>query len=103
MRLLYRVNLELEGYRVLEAPTLGRAESLLREEDVDVVLLDVHVGDENGFRLLEHIRERPGIGVALITGSAEVEARNRMRVDAVLGKPFALEELSSTVARLADR
>src|ERR671929_1381952 len=48
IRLLCRVNLELEGYRVLEADTLAQARERLRDEDVSVVLLDVHVGSEEG-------------------------------------------------------
>jgi DNA-binding response OmpR family regulator len=103
MRLLCRVNLELEGYRVLEASTLAQAESFLRDEPVRVVLLDVHIGDENGYDLLRRIRDRRQIGVALITGSADVRADERALVDAVIPKPFSLEELSSTVGRLAKR
>jgi DNA-binding response OmpR family regulator len=98
LRMLCRVNLELEGYRVLEAPTVERAEGLLRDEDVDVVLLDVHVGTGDGFRVLGGIgRER----VALFTGSFDVAEHHAAAVDAVLRKPFTLTELSETVGRLA--
>ena len=103
MRLLCRVNLELEGYRVLEAATLAQAEDALADESVRVVLLDVHVGDENGYDLLRRIRERGEIGVALITGSAEIGPNDRALVDAVIAKPFSLDDLSSTVERLAKR
>ena len=103
MRLLCRVNLELEGYRVLEAATLAQAEDALADEPVRVVLLDVHVGDENGYDLLRRIRERSEIGVALITGSAEIRPDDRALVDAVIAKPFSLDDLSSTVERLAKR
>ena len=103
MRLLCRVNLELEGYRVLEAATLADAEGHLADEPVHVVLLDVHVGEENGYDLLERLRREPGIGVALISGSADVGESDRARVDAVIGKPFSLEDLSTTVGRLAKR
>ena len=43
LRLLCRVNLELEHYRVLEAADLDRATALLMEEPINVVLLDLHV------------------------------------------------------------
>lgn len=39
--------------------------------------------------------------VALFTGSIEVDAGHRARVDAVLAKPFTLSELTTTVAALA--
>ncbi len=49
LRLLCRVNLELEGYRVLEAATRRRGDDArARAGDIDVVLLDVHVGADDG-------------------------------------------------------
>src|SRR5205823_6175421 len=70
LRMLCRVNLELEGYRVLEAPTVEIAQDLLRAEPVDVILLDVHVGTGDGFRVLEGLR---GERVALFTGRFQVD------------------------------
>ena len=98
MRMLCRVNLELQGYRVLEAATVDSAVGQLRDDAVDIVLLDVHVGSGDGFSVLRHLdAER----VALFTGSLEVEAAHRAQVDAVLTKPFTLAELTDTVAGLA--
>lgn len=94
MRMLCRVNLGLAGYRVLEAPTVERARELLREEEIDVVLLDVHVGSGDGFTVLDRITSQR---VVLFTGSLEVESVHRDRVDAVLTKPFSLDELHATV------
>ena len=102
LRMLCRVNLELEGYRVLEAPTLEAAHDLIESELIDVVLLDVHVGSGDGFTLVGDIRAaRPRAGIALFTGSAEINAERRAAVDEVIPKPFSIDELSSAVARLA--
>jgi DNA-binding NtrC family response regulator len=98
LRMLCRVNLELEGYRVLEAATVEIAQEVLRGEPVDVVLLDVRVGAGDGFKLLEDIRDEK---VALFTGSFQVDEQRAATVDAVLRKPFTLTELSETVGRLA--
>jgi DNA-binding NtrC family response regulator len=98
MRMLCRVNLELDGYRVREASTVESAIRELANGAVDVVLLDVHVGSDDGFGVLEHVK---GQRVALFTGSLEVEQSHRDRVDAVLTKPFTIRQLSSTVADLA--
>jgi len=97
LRMLCRVNLELEGYRVLEAPTVEIAQDVLRGEPVDVVLLDVNVGTGDGFKVLEAVREQK---VALFTGSFQVDEQRAATVDAVLRKPFTLTELSETVRRL---
>ena len=100
MRLMCRVNLELEGYRVLEADNLDRARELINGEKIDVVLLDVHVQSGNGYDLLGLARERD-IRIALMTGSAKVGELERSLVDAVLRKPFEIDELHSTVSTLA--
>ncbi|HEX6491110.1 MAG TPA: response regulator [Gaiellaceae bacterium] len=98
MRMLCRINLELGGYRVLEAPTVEQARELLANETIDVVLLDVHVGVGDGLSVLEGVTSER---VALFTGSYEIDQARRPQVDAVLRKPFTLSELSSTVAVLA--
>ena len=103
IRYLCRVNLELDGYRVLEAAEVAEARRLLASEHVDVVLLDLHVGPERTDDLLAELRRRtPPIPVALVTGSTDVLAPDRPAADAVLSKPFAPEELTETVRRLAD-
>lgn len=101
LRLLCRVNLELDGYRVLEAPTVAEAEEMLLEEAVDVVLLDVHVGPESGIELMRALRKRGGAPpVVLVTGSARLDADTQAEADGVVGKPFRLEELRDVVRRL---
>ena len=47
LRLLCRVNLELDGHIVHEAGTLAEARELIDKESLDVILLDVHVGGHN--------------------------------------------------------
>jgi len=102
IRLLCKVNLELEGYRVLEAGRLDAAREALRSEPIGVVLLDVHVGPDDGRQLLGEVRtERPGVQVAFFSGTTEIETIAHLGADAIIPKPFTLEELSATVARLA--
>jgi DNA-binding response OmpR family regulator len=101
IRLLCRVNLELEGYRVLEAATLGEARDALAAGAVEVVLLDVHVGHEDGRDLLTEIRaDRPELPVAFFSGTAERETLMRSGADGLIPKPFALDELVDMVGRL---
>jgi DNA-binding response OmpR family regulator len=99
LRLLCRVNLELDGFIVREAATIDAAEAALAEERPDVVLLDVHLGGEQTHELLVRIRGA-GIPVALVTGSVDL-ADYRGQAEAVLGKPFVPETLVETARRLA--
>jgi DNA-binding NtrC family response regulator len=104
LRLLCRVNLEHEGYRVLEAERLDKAEELLSAEDVDVVLLDLHVAGEDARELLHRLRvERLRTPVALVTGESGLEPAVAAAADAVIQKPFTLDDLLGTVERLRDR
>ena len=99
LRLLCRVNLELDGHRVREAGTLVDARRELEQATPDVILLDIHVGADDGLELLDEIaalelRTR----VVLLSGTSEVGPELRARVDSVLGKPFDLKRLAAAVA-----
>jgi DNA-binding NtrC family response regulator len=101
IRLLCRVNLELDGYRVLEATSLGEARRLLAEESIAAVLLDMRIGSERGETLLGELRDAR-VPVIIVTGSADVDAAAWAKeADAVLGKPFAIDDLLRTVRSVA--
>jgi DNA-binding NtrC family response regulator len=102
IRLLCRVNLELEGHEVLEAHSLASARATLAEEDVDLLVLDVHLHRERSDALVAecHAR-RPPIPVVLVTGSVELTHPGLSEADAVLPKPFELDQLLSAVRSLA--
>jgi DNA-binding response OmpR family regulator len=99
LRLLCRVNLELEGFAVREAATLAEADSAVENERPDVVLLDLHLGGDDALGLLDRLRSA-GIPVALVTGSADPDLY-RDRADAVVPKPFNPQELVEIARRLA--
>ena len=105
LRMLCRVNLELDGYTVLEAETVDQAADHAAATDIDVVLLDVHIGDNSagGLTLLDRLpagERRPA--VALVTGSInQARFQQPIGVSAVISKPFALDELAGVVHRLA--
>lgn len=104
IRFLCRVNLELDGWAVREAGTLDEARGELLEGDVGVVLLDVHVGTQSGIDYLDELRrDHPDVSVAMLTGSVGTPTLEGTRPDAVLAKPFTLEQLAETVRRLAPR
>jgi DNA-binding response OmpR family regulator len=104
LRMLCRINLDLEGYRVLEAETIDRAEQLVASEPIDVVLLDLHVGERRGTELLPLLRaERPDAAVCLLSGTSETDPPDEEGVDGFIRKPFEIEVLSETVQRLASR
>jgi DNA-binding response OmpR family regulator len=104
-RMLIRVNLELEGYRVLEAEDAARVQEAVSADAVSLVLLDVRLGDDDGIALARDLRaDHPEVAIAFLTGSAIDLAQDAEGAsDAVIPKPFDLDELSATVARLTRR
>jgi two-component system KDP operon response regulator KdpE len=98
IRLLCRVNLELENYHVVEAATIEQAERRLADERVDLVLLDLHVGDRRGVELLPLIREEHSHArVCLLSGTSETDPPRSAGVQAFIRKPFEIDVLSQTV------
>jgi CheY-like chemotaxis protein len=106
LRMLCRVNLELDGYAVLEAGTVEEAAEHVAATDLDVILLDIRMGEGlgNGLTLLDRLPagERPA--VALLTGSVDLTHFERpVEVDAIISKPFGLDDLATAVHELATR
>ncbi len=101
IRFLCRVNLELDGWVVHEAGAIEQARETLAGAAVDIVLLDVHVGVESGLDFIAEIRDRhPGVPVVLLTGSVGSPGLDGADSDAVISKPFTLDQLTGTLGKL---
>ena len=102
LRLLCRVNLELDGYNVVEAQSVATAEDAAAAGQVDLFLLDVHIGADDGVALMRSLRSREhGAPVVLFTGSATLDRATIAEADGIVPKPFTLDELLDVVRRLA--
>ena len=98
LRLLCRVNLELDGHHVREAATVAEARREIERAAPDVILLDIHVGADDGLELLDEVASLElSTRVVLLSGTSEVGPELRARVDSVLGKPFELAQLTAAV------
>ena len=103
LRLLCRVNLELDGFSVLEASSLAAAREHLDGGKVDVVVLDVHVGADDGRDLLDELRaQEASTRVLMLTGSADITTTRFDSADAVMAKPFEPAALVGAVRHLAN-
>lgn len=56
LQLIYKNQLERDGYTVLAGSTAGEGYKLLQLNKVDLLLLDVLLPDKNGLQLLEELR-----------------------------------------------
>ena len=109
IRLLCRVNLEAEGIDVLEAADGTTGLGLARDEQPDVVLLDVMMPGLDGWRVAEELLEDDRTRkIPIIFLTARAEFRDRARgldiggVDYVT-KPFNPLELAPLVRGLLAR
>ncbi len=97
VRELVRVNLELEGYSVVEAGSADEGMEALEEETPDMILLDVMMPQVDGWEMLQRVQQRfgpGGIPVVMFSGKAEAgeEAESR-GAQGFVGKPFDLQRL----------
>jgi DNA-binding response OmpR family regulator len=109
IRLLCRVNLEAEGMQVIEAAEGAAGLALAREQQPDVVLLDVMMPGLDGWRvageLLDDQRTR-SIPIVFLTARAEMRDRARgLDVGGLeyVTKPFNPLELAPLVRDLLAR
>ena len=102
LRMLCSVNLGFEGYRVIEATSAAEIDEALEREPVSLILLDIHLGADNGLDVAQRLREtHPELAIAFFSGSMLVGAEDESLADGMLSKPFTLEELGEIAHRLA--
>ncbi len=101
-----RLNLELEGYRVIGSSNGLEALNKVRVELPDLVLLDVMMPEMDGFETLERNREVSNVPVIMLTVKAEEEDKVRgleLGADDYVTKPFSPRELSSRIKAVLRR
>jgi DNA-binding response OmpR family regulator len=96
--------LQLEGYAALEAGDGITGMEIIRENPIDLVLLDLRLPGPDGWSVLREIKRDPelaGIPVVVLTAIAETMQRKktlRMGATSYLIKPLSARSLSLTIA-----
>ncbi len=101
-----RLNLEHDGFQVVEAYKGMQAIQVLRDKMPDLVLLDVMLPDLDGFEVLKLIREFNSVPVIMLTAKSEEDDRVRgleYGADDYITKPFSPRELVSRVRAVLRR
>jgi CheY-like chemotaxis protein len=110
IRRLIRVNLELDGFEVVEAVDGPEALEMLQDLSQplpDVITLDVVMPRRDGWWMVSTIRADPRLAhipIIMVTASAQFHDRvqaERASVNEFLAKPFDPEELVTKIAALA--
>jgi len=101
-----RMNLEHDGFQVVEAFNGRQAIQKLRDTTPDLILLDVMMPDIDGFEVLETIREGSTVPVIMLTAKGEEDDRVRgleLGADDYITKPFSPREMVSRVKAVIRR
>src|SRR5690242_20992180 len=101
-----RMNLEHDGFQVVEAFNGKQAIQKLRDVTPDLILLDVMMPDLDGFEVLETVREITNVPVIMLTAKGEEDDRVRgleLGADDYITKPFSPRELVSRVKAVLRR
>ncbi len=88
--------LRSNGYETVSAFDGGRASILLREEQPELVLMDLMLPYKDGGTLIKELRERSDVPVIVISAKSMMETKLemlRMGADDYIIKPFDLDEV----------
>ena len=103
-RLISRHVLERGGYRVIEAADGGEALAQFEKGKPDLILLDGHLPDMDGFEVCRRIRATPGgaklpIMLCTVRSALETVAEGlEAGATSYILKPFDMEEMLERIA-----
>lgn len=104
LREIVSSELEFMGANVFQAENVSRAKSIIDREKIDLIVSDIRMPGGTGVDLLNHIKSK-SIDVPpiiLITGFADITVEDAFNqgAEALLSKPFKLEELIQIATKL---
>jgi CheY-like chemotaxis protein len=93
--------LRIDRHVVTEAKNGREAIDLVSRQPFDLVVLDYAMPGMQGGEVALHIKRiAPELPILMITAYLEMLIDSDKPVNAVLGKPFAVDELRATIAKL---
>jgi DNA-binding response OmpR family regulator len=102
LRHFLRLNLQEQGYQVIDAADGQTAMKLIEKDNFDVALIDLHLTDMDGLDIMRYLRKvAPHTSVIILTGYATVDsAVEALRQGAhdYLTKPCNTADLLASVA-----
>ncbi|PDW03316.1 response regulator transcription factor [Candidatus Viridilinea mediisalina] len=106
LRELIRINLEHEGYQIIQAGNGLQCLDLVREERPDLVILDVMMPEMDGLEACRQLRQFTQVPILMLTArtqSDDVITGLDQGADDYLLKPFNLDELAARLRALLRR
>src|SRR5271170_6394198 len=97
---------EQEGYRISAAADGAAMRAQLRDNSIDIILLDVVMPGEDGLTLAREVRATSNVGIIMLTGRDDVLDRIlglEVGADDYIAKPFHLREVLARVKSVLRR
>ncbi len=106
IRAIIRKYGEFEGYQIVEARDGMEAVRICREQDFDVIILDVMMPELDGFSTCKEIKKTKNIPVIMLSARGEEYDKIHgfeLGIDDYVVKPFSPKELMMRVKVVIDR
>ena len=91
---------------LLEAPDLTSARRMLRESEIDLVILDVRLPDGVGLDLAREITAADERPIVIIVSASVLDGERELAVqagaDAFIGKPYRPQDLVDRIVELVE-
>ncbi len=92
-----------DKYNIFSAEKIKEAVNILKDESIDVILLDIEIGSENGLEAIPILKNESKFSeIIMLTGSSKIkDVVTAMKLGAFdyLHKPFELSELNLAVEK----
>ncbi|WP_297638290.1 response regulator transcription factor, partial [uncultured Clostridium sp.] len=101
-----KFNLELDGFICFSGNSLKEGRIVLKDEKIDLIILDINLPDGNGFDFCKEIRETSTIPIIFLTANdMEMDQIRGFKVggDDYVTKPFSIGILTQRVIALLRR
>ncbi len=94
--------LDIFDHSVVQCATAQECISTLEQESFDIIFTDLAMPDLDGWALAEKVRQHwPNTKIILMTGyGADAAPEKQAKVDAIVSKPFEIEQLRLTLSKL---
>jgi two-component system, NtrC family, response regulator AtoC len=103
MRRLLEISLRQAGYRALSAGNGREALEIISQQQIDLVVSDLHMPGMNGLQLLEVLRnEHEHLPLIMVTAQGEIKtavAAMKLGASDYILRPFELETLEIAIAK----
>lgn len=71
------------NYEISEAHSMAETINILKQQHIDILVVDLHIGNDNGFKLIEKVRNiYPEIKYVILTSSINIcDYKKAMEID----------------------